>query len=179
MVVDWTVESGWPESTVISVKAKWTISLERERTLSPAELSLRWEWFDIKRFPPSNKLTNGGRGNQVTKNEKKQTQRRQRRHLLCVDAIAFDAAYSPFFRSCFGIRKNAAASSRTWHFVPGPLASRISTQRNHFRGQSSRRDVFGHTGCWSIAKCSHSSWISKLTALHLQILHQEIFWSPW
>ena len=22
-------------------------------------------------------------------------------------------------------------------------------------------------------------WISKLTARHLQILHQEIFWSPW
>ena len=41
MVVDWRVESGWQESTVKSVKAKWTISLERERILSPAELSLR------------------------------------------------------------------------------------------------------------------------------------------
>ena len=36
---------------------------------------------------------------------------------------------------------------------------------------------FGHTGCWSIAKCRPElhRWISKLTARHLQILHQEIF----
>ena len=29
--------------------------------------------------------------------------------------------------------------------------------RNHFRGQSSRRALFGHTGCWLIAKCSQIS----------------------
>ena len=51
MVVGWTAESGCQESTVKSVKAKWTISVERERTLSPTEFSLRWEWFDIDRFP--------------------------------------------------------------------------------------------------------------------------------
>ena len=27
-------------------------------------------------------------------------------------------------------------------------------KRNHFRGQSSSRPLFGHPGCWSIAKCS-------------------------
>ena len=31
-----------------------------------------------------------------------QTQRRQRKHFLCVDAIAFDAAFSPFFRRRHG-----------------------------------------------------------------------------
>ena len=41
MVVGWTGESGYQESTVKSVKAKWTISVERERTLSPTEFSLR------------------------------------------------------------------------------------------------------------------------------------------
>ena len=30
-------------------------------------------------------------------------------------------------------------------------------KRNHFRGQSSHWALFGHTGCWSIAKCSQSS----------------------
>ena len=30
-------------------------------------------------------------------------------------------------------------------------------QSHHFRGQSSRRALFGHTGCWSIAKCSQIS----------------------
>ena len=30
-------------------------------------------------------------------------------------------------------------------------------KRNHFRGQSSRRGLFGHTGCWSIAECSQIS----------------------
>ena len=30
-------------------------------------------------------------------------------------------------------------------------------QKNHFRGKSSRRALFGHTGCWSIAKCSQIS----------------------
>ena len=34
MVVGWTAESGCQESTVKSVKAKWTISVERETTLS-------------------------------------------------------------------------------------------------------------------------------------------------
>ena len=36
---------------------------------------------------------------------------------------------------------------------------------------------FGHTGCWSIAKCRPElhRWISKLTARNLQILHQETF----
>ena len=31
----------------------------------------------------------------------------------------------------------------------------------HFRGQSSRRVTFGHTGCWSIAKCRFSAKFSK------------------
>ena len=30
-------------------------------------------------------------------------------------------------------------------------------KRNHFRGQSSRRALFGHARCWSIAKCSQRS----------------------
>ena len=30
-------------------------------------------------------------------------------------------------------------------------------KRNHFRGQSSRRALFGHAGCRSIAKCSQRS----------------------
>ena len=51
MVVGWTEEGGCQESTVKSVKTKWTISEERERTLSPTKLSLQWEWFDIERFP--------------------------------------------------------------------------------------------------------------------------------
>ena len=34
--------------------------------------------------------------------QKMQTQRRQRRPLLCVDASAFDAAFSPFFFRCHG-----------------------------------------------------------------------------
>ena len=32
------------------------------------------------------------------------------------------------------------------------LASRICPKRNHFRGQSSSRPLFGHAGCRSIAK---------------------------
>ena len=44
---------------------------------------------------------------------------------------------------------------------------------------------FGHAGCWSIAKMQSAfmpelhRWISKLTVRHLQLVHQEIFWSPW
>ena len=45
---------------------------------------------------------------------------------------------------------------------------------------------FGHTGCWSIAKINavrdHAGSAQvdlEMTARHLQILHQEIFWSPW
>ena len=30
-------------------------------------------------------------------------------------------------------------------------------KRNHFRGQSSRRALFGHTGCWLTGKCSQIS----------------------
>ena len=32
-------------------------------------------------------------------------------------------------------------------------ASRFCPKRNHFRGQSSSRPLFGHAGCGSIAKC--------------------------
>ena len=44
------------------------------------------------------------------KTQQKQTQRGQRRHHLCVDAIAFDGVYSPFRRPCHGNLKNAAGS---------------------------------------------------------------------
>ena len=37
------------------------------------------------------------------------------------------------------------------------LASRISTEKESFPGQSSSRPLFGHAGCWSIAKCSQRS----------------------
>ena len=42
------------------------------------------------------------------------------------------------------------------------LASSTWPKRNHFQGQSSRWAVFGHTGCWSIAKCS--SFSTKLSS---------------
>ena len=44
---------------------------------------------------------------------------------------------------------------------------------------------FGHTGCMVDRQMQSEftpelhRWISKLTARHLQILHREIFWSPW
>ena len=50
---------------------------------------------DSGRRCPHYSYAPGGRGHQTTKNAKKQTQRRQRRPLLCVDESAFDAAFSP------------------------------------------------------------------------------------
>ena len=55
MVVGWTGESRCQESTVKSVKAKWTISVERERTLSQQKFLYdgndSTSTADIDRFP--------------------------------------------------------------------------------------------------------------------------------
>ena len=64
------------------------------------------------------------------------------------------------------------------------LASRICPKRNHFRGQSSSRPLFGHAGCWWIAKCSQRSCRNFTGGFRSWLpatckVHQEIFWSPW
>ena len=65
------------------------------------------------------------------------------------------------------------------------LASRISTQKEPLpRSELTPGSIW--TYCMLIDRQMQSDfmpklhrWISKLTARHLQILHQEIFWSPW
>ena len=63
-----------------------------------------------------------------------------------------------------------------------PSTTDFDKKRNHCRGQSSPRLLFGHTGCWSNPKYSqrsHGGFRSWPPRPHLQILHQEIFWLPW
>ena len=52
------------------------------------------------------------------------------------------------------------------------LASRISTQKEPFPRSEFMLAL-------NLDMPDLHRWISKLTASHLQILHQEIFWSPW
>ena len=82
-------------------------------------------------FPSKDESTNVDRGHQTTKNAKKQTQRRRRRHLLCVDA--FDAAYSPFFRRCHGNleKRSRVKPNLTSSVCPGPKAFSSSLHRSH------------------------------------------------
>ena len=121
IVVGWTGESGYQESTVKSVKAKWTISVERERTLSPTEFSPRWEWFDIDRFP--RKMS---QRTVVEVIRRQKTQKKSRRN--GGDAGTSSALtwlrLTPRFRHFFGvvmeIWKNAVALIKKRRSVPRP-----------------------------------------------------------
>ena len=99
MVVGWTAESGCQESTVKSVKAKWTISVERKGPY-PHRIFSMMRMIRHRTFPSKDESTNGGRGHQTTKNAKK-----SRRN--GVDAGASSALtrlrLTPRFRHFFGV----------------------------------------------------------------------------
>ena len=55
---------------------------------------------------------------------------------------------------CIGFK--AIIRNKMIHYTCLAVSS-TQPERNHFRGQNSCRTVFGHTGCWSIAKRSRFS----------------------
>ena len=109
MVIGWTGQSERKESAVKSVKAKWTISVERERTLSQKDfLYDEKKWFIIERFPESMNQESESESESRWVNErssrswndkkrKKADATASTQASLCVDAIAFDAAFFFFF----------------------------------------------------------------------------------
>ena len=111
MVVGWTWESGCQESTVKSVKAKPTISVERERTLSPIEPSIRWEWFNIDRF---RRKMSQRTVVEVIKRQKTQKKSRHNGLNTSTSSALTRLLLTPHFRHFFGvvmkIWKKAAAS---------------------------------------------------------------------
>ena len=93
LVVDCTVESGWQESTPWNPWKQVDDLPRKGKEFIPCKTTFSMiRMIQRQTFLPNYESINGGRGNQATKNAKKQTQRRRRMHVLYVDAIAFDVA---------------------------------------------------------------------------------------
>ena len=122
--------------------------------------------------------------------------------LLCMADVGTETAFrldqrKHFWKSNHLLRSEVNWCDQTNRYSPASiyiywwvgrstcLASRISTQKESFPGSEFKPASIWT--CWMLIDRQMQSafmpelhrWISKLTARHLQILHQDIFWSPW